>query len=151
MTSDGHGFKFCRAGHTCSFGHGHTGCDPRRRRYPPRQSVATATVSTKKTAGHLAYRFFDGRGREIRTPDPLFPKQMRYQAALLPDTGYLMAVASGGPGRTATPIKPSSAKTRSYVELRPYLCHTTVSHTGSVRLADIAVKQCVTEPRTLGS
>ena len=26
-----------------------------------------------------------GRGREIRTPDPLLPKQMRYQAALCPD------------------------------------------------------------------
>ncbi len=27
----------------------------------------------------------DGRGGEIRTPDPLFPKQMRYQTALRPD------------------------------------------------------------------
>jgi hypothetical protein len=27
----------------------------------------------------------NGRGGEIRTPDPLFPKQMRYQAALRPD------------------------------------------------------------------
>ncbi len=27
---------------------------------------------------------FYGRGGEIRTPDPLFPKQMRYQAALRP-------------------------------------------------------------------
>ena len=26
-----------------------------------------------------------GRGGEIRTPDPLLPKQMRYQAALHPD------------------------------------------------------------------
>jgi hypothetical protein len=26
-----------------------------------------------------------GRGREIRTPDPLVPNQMRYQAALCPD------------------------------------------------------------------
>ena len=32
----------------------------------------------------------------------LLPKQMRYQAALLPDTGYLTAAASGGPGRTRT-------------------------------------------------
>jgi hypothetical protein len=30
----------------------------------------------------------NGRGREIRTPDPLLPKQMRYQAALCPDTTY---------------------------------------------------------------
>ena len=28
---------------------------------------------------------FNGRGGEIRTPDPLLPKQMRYQAALRPD------------------------------------------------------------------
>ena len=28
-----------------------------------------------------------GRGDRIRTCDPLLPKQMRYQAALLPDTG----------------------------------------------------------------
>ena len=26
-----------------------------------------------------------GRGGEIRTPDPLLPKQLRYQAALHPD------------------------------------------------------------------
>jgi hypothetical protein len=26
-----------------------------------------------------------GRGREIRTPDPLVPNQMRYQAALYPE------------------------------------------------------------------
>ncbi len=37
------------------------------------------------------YRGFDwdalrsGRGREIRTPDPLVPNQMRYQTALYPD------------------------------------------------------------------
>ncbi len=29
----------------------------------------------------------NGRGGEIRTPDPLLPKQLRYQAALHPDTG----------------------------------------------------------------
>ena len=28
-----------------------------------------------------------GRGGEIRTPDPLLPKQMRYQAALHPVVG----------------------------------------------------------------
>ena len=30
-----------------------------------------------------------GRGGEIRTPDPLLPKQMRYQAALHPDRSFL--------------------------------------------------------------
>lgn len=28
----------------------------------------------------------DGRGREIRTPDPLVPNQVRYQTALCPDS-----------------------------------------------------------------
>ena len=28
-----------------------------------------------------------GRGGEIRTPDPLLPKQLRYQAALHPEQG----------------------------------------------------------------
>ena len=31
------------------------------------------------------YRGDNGRGERIRTFDPLFPKQMRYQAALRPD------------------------------------------------------------------
>ncbi len=30
-------------------------------------------------------RLRSGRGREIRTPDPLVPNQMRYQTALCPD------------------------------------------------------------------
>ena len=34
----------------------------------------------------------NGRGGEIRTPDPLLPKQLRYQAALHPDTGQLVNV-----------------------------------------------------------
>ncbi len=29
--------------------------------------------------------WIDGRGGGIRTPDPLLPKQMRYQTALRPD------------------------------------------------------------------
>ncbi len=39
-----------------------------------------------------------GRGGEIRTPDPLLPKQLRYQAALHPDTVYSRALSlnSGG-------------------------------------------------------
>ena len=31
------------------------------------------------------FGLYDGRGGGIRTPDPLLPKQMRYQAALRPD------------------------------------------------------------------
>ena len=34
---------------------------------------------------HLHHFKSIGRGGEIRTPDPLLPKQMRYQAALRPD------------------------------------------------------------------
>ena len=34
-----------------------------------------------------------GRGGEIRTPDPLLPKQMRYQAALCPDARFSAAHA----------------------------------------------------------
>ena len=34
-----------------------------------------------------SYNFKNGRGGEIRTPDPLLPKQLRYQAALHPETG----------------------------------------------------------------
>ena len=33
-----------------------------------------------------------GRGGGIRTPDPLLPKQLRYQAALHPDTDYSRAM-----------------------------------------------------------
>ncbi len=51
-----------------------------------------------------------GRGDRIRTCDPLLPKQMRYQAALLPDTGknYTLLPNTGvqkrgGPGGTRTP------------------------------------------------
>ena len=32
-----------------------------------------------------AMKSSSGRGRGIRTPDPLLPKQVRYQAALCPD------------------------------------------------------------------
>ena len=34
-----------------------------------------------------------GRGRGIRTPDPLVPNQMRYQTALCPDPGLRRAPA----------------------------------------------------------
>ena len=34
-----------------------------------------------------------GRGGEIRTPDPLVPNQMRYQAALRPELRFYKAIA----------------------------------------------------------
>ncbi len=62
---------------------------------------------------------YNGRGDRIRTCDPLLPKQMRYQAALLPDMEHVLSVRpkafrlacqpkperakAGGPGGTRTP------------------------------------------------
>ena len=56
-------------------------------------------LTSRKTAAASIYRFFkkdrtlvdglrlrNGRGGGIRTPGPLLPKQMRYQAALRPDS-----------------------------------------------------------------
>ena len=37
-------------------------------------------------------QILNGRGGGIRTPDPLLPKQLRYQAALHPDTAYSRAM-----------------------------------------------------------
>ena len=34
----------------------------------------------------------NGRGGEIRTPDPLLPKQLRYQAALHPERPRILIV-----------------------------------------------------------
>jgi hypothetical protein len=34
---------------------------------------------------------YAGRGGGIRTPDPLLPKQMRYQTALRPDASIVTA------------------------------------------------------------
>ena len=41
----------------------------------------------------IAFNTFNvGRGGEIRTPDPLLPKQMRYQAALRPEHKNLYVI-----------------------------------------------------------
>ena len=37
---------------------------------------------------------FNGRGGQIRTDDPLLPKQVRYQAAPRPDSLNLIALAA---------------------------------------------------------
>ncbi len=37
------------------------------------------------TQNFLTFQLKTGRGSRIRTYDPLYPKQMRYQAALCPD------------------------------------------------------------------
>ena len=40
-----------------------------------------------------------GRGGGIRTHDPLFPKQMRYQAALHPEEVRILQMQAGGVNR----------------------------------------------------
>ena len=53
----------------------------------------------------LISRRYNGRGDRIRTCDPLVPNQMRYQAAPLPDLGYL-SVAVVGPAGLEPATKP---------------------------------------------
>ena len=59
---------------------------------PARLERATLALegrcSIQLSYGRNAVLIKNGRGREIRTPDPLLPKQLRYQAALYPDWSY---------------------------------------------------------------
>ena len=50
-------------------------------------NVTNSAPTTGKGEPQAAKYKISGRGDRIRTCDPLLPKQMRYQAALLPDTG----------------------------------------------------------------
>ena len=47
-----------------------------------------------------------GRGGGIRTPDPLLPKQLRYQAALHPDTFYNRAMLRSSRGSVNACLQP---------------------------------------------
>jgi hypothetical protein len=49
---------------------------------------STPTVESLKADGFFQVIDVNGRGGGIRTPDPLLPKQMRYQTALRPDNLY---------------------------------------------------------------
>ena len=49
----------------------------------PATSCLEGRCSIRLSYGRTAYKV--GRGRGIRTPDPLLPKQMRYQTAPCPD------------------------------------------------------------------
>gem|GEM_PF-2172300 len=40
------------------------------------------------------YQINNGRGREIRTPDPLVPNQVRYQPALCPENEVALKIHS---------------------------------------------------------
>ena len=73
-------------------------------------NVTNSAPTTGKGKPQAAKYKISGRGDRIRTCDPLLPKQMRYQAALLPDTGknYTLLPNTGvqkrgGPGGTRTP------------------------------------------------
>ncbi len=55
-----------------------------------RERVKNASMKTERAGPHEENRpGIIGRGGGIRTPDPLLPKQMRYQAALRPDTSII--------------------------------------------------------------
>ncbi len=51
--------------------------------HPPQKQKSRPPAPTASVC--FSHKYFIGRGGEIRTPDPLLPKQMRYQAALRPD------------------------------------------------------------------
>ena len=54
---------------------------------------AVSLYSTYRKPFDLIFKrakIVNGRGGGIRTPDPLLPKQMRYQTALRPDEGWLL-------------------------------------------------------------
>src|SRR5438270_14072421 len=59
-----------------------------------RKAAGPAQLGYKATAHSNCG--FNGRGGGIRTPDPLLPKQMRYQTALRPDVQD--SIAFGGAG-----------------------------------------------------
>ena len=62
-------------------------CDPQLRRlllYP-----TELRTEMKKGLEKRGLFYFYGRGDRIRTYDPLVPNQMRYQAALRPDTAIV--------------------------------------------------------------
>jgi hypothetical protein len=53
-----------------------------------------------------------GRGGGIRTPDPLLPKQMRYQAALRPDCLLVYRIGSATPSQRAEETVGASSEQR---------------------------------------
>jgi hypothetical protein len=56
--------------------------------------------------------FKNGRGGEIRTPDPLLPKQMRYQAALRPDSPMIPSQRQPGAFKECNNEPPSQSNNR---------------------------------------
>ena len=56
-----------------------------------RVSYPSSYPNPATRSNRLIGKRLDGRGGGIRTPDPLLPKQMRYQAALRPDSELILA------------------------------------------------------------
>ena len=54
---------------------------------PPTHSLE-GCCSIQLSYRQTKFKLLVGRGEMIRTSDPLLPKQMRYQAALRPETPY---------------------------------------------------------------
>ena len=58
----------------------------------PRANIAAKNLNVNSTIANIAFFILSSklksRGREIRTPDPLVPNQMRYQTALYPDEPF---------------------------------------------------------------
>jgi hypothetical protein len=69
------------------------------------------------------YYLYAGRGGEIRTPDPLLPKQMRYQAALRPDFHVRLYREKGSlrvAGNYSNVLRRHNAQTRTVTLNRVY-------------------------------
>ena len=64
-----------------------------------RGAPATVFATVLKCAREKIGQVIDstGRGGGIRTPDPLLPKQMRYQTALRPDDAPIVSRKAFGP------------------------------------------------------
>ena len=60
-----------------------------------------------------------GRGERIRTFDPLVPNQMRYQAALRPDSGYSNRLQQAANGQALRNLKPLATTTLIFMARPP--------------------------------
>ena len=56
-----------------------------------RVSYPSSYPNPRTQSNRLKGKRLDGRGGGIRTPDPLLPKQMRYQTALRPDVALIVS------------------------------------------------------------
>ncbi len=74
--------------------------------------MAASPVSGR-VEGTVCGMDLNGRGGEIRTPDPLLPKQMRYQAALRPDGSMIPSQRQPGAFKECNNEPPSQSNNRN--------------------------------------